>query len=126
MARLSRYQNIWNRNFSFNTLNCGIGGDKVQNVLWQAHILPAIKSARNAVILCGTNNLYPDALEDIADVIIEIWSTFKMFYSNVNVFICGILPCDCYWLHYITNFTKFLKLMCFRFSFSYVGQDTDC
>ena len=126
MAGLSRYQNIWNRNFSFNTLNCGIGRDKVQNVLWQAHILPAVKSARNAVILCGTNNLYPDALEDIADVIIEIWSTFKMFYSNVNVFICGILPCDCYWLHYITNFTKFLKLMCFRFSFSYVGQDIDC
>ena len=25
---LSRYQNIYNGNFSFNTLNCGKGGDK--------------------------------------------------------------------------------------------------
>ena len=29
MAGLSRYQNIWNMNFSFNTLNCSLGGDKV-------------------------------------------------------------------------------------------------
>ena len=34
VAGLSRDQNIWNGNFSFDTLNCGIGGDKVQNVLW--------------------------------------------------------------------------------------------
>ena len=25
MAKLRRYQNIWNRNFSLHTLNCGIG-----------------------------------------------------------------------------------------------------
>ena len=58
VARLRRYQNIWNGNFSFTTLNCGIGGDKVQNVLGRAHNLPAVKSVRNFVILCGTNNLH--------------------------------------------------------------------
>ena len=84
-------------NFSFNTLNCGLGGDKVQNVLWRAHNLPAVKSVRNVVILCGTNNLHLDAPEDLADGIIKIGSTFKRLYTNVNVFLCGILPRDCYW-----------------------------
>ena len=46
VAGLIRYQNMWNENFSFNTLNCGVGGDKVQNVLWQAHNLRALKSVR--------------------------------------------------------------------------------
>ena len=61
VAGLSRYQNIWNGNFSFDTLNCGIGGDKVQNVLCRAHNLPAVKSVRNIVILCVTNNVHLDA-----------------------------------------------------------------
>ena len=70
VAGLSQYQNIWNGNFFVDTLNCGIGGDKVQNVLWRAHNLPPVKSVRNVAILCGTNNLHLDAPEDIADGII--------------------------------------------------------
>ena len=128
VARLSRYQNIWNGNFSFTTLNCGIGGDKVQNVLGRAHNLPAVKSVRNFVILCGTNNLHLDAPEDIADGIIEIGSTFKRLYTNVNVFIYGTLPRDNYWSInrvYIKDVNETLKLKCVQFSFSYIGQDTD-
>ena len=64
VAGLSWYQNIWNRNFSFNTLNCGIVGDKVWNILWRAHNLPAVKSVRNVVFLCDTNNLHLDTPED--------------------------------------------------------------
>ena len=77
VAGLSQYQNIWNRNYSFNTLNCGIGDDKVQNILWPAHNLPAVKSVRNVVNLCGTNNLHLDAPEDVTDGIIETGATFK-------------------------------------------------
>ena len=77
VAVLSRYQNTWNGNFFFNTLNCSVGGDKVQNVLRRAHNLPAVKSVRNVVIFCGTNNLHMDVPEDIADGIIKIGSTFK-------------------------------------------------
>ena len=128
LAGLRRYQNIWNENFSFNTLNCVIGGDKVQNVLWQAQNLPTVKSIRNVVILCGTNDLHLDAPEDIADGIIEIGSTFKRLYTNVNVFICGILPSDCYWSInqvYIKDVNKNLKLMCVGSQFSYIGRDTN-
>ena len=97
VAGLSRYQNIWNRDFSFSTLNCGMGGDSVQNDLRQAYNLPAVKSVRNVVFLCRTNNLHGDAPEDVADGIMKIGSTFKRFCTDVNVFICGIFPCDCCW-----------------------------
>ena len=76
MAGLSRYQNVWNGKFSFNTLNWDIGGDKVQNVLWRAHNLPAVKNIKNVVILCVSNNLHLDAPEDIADGIIKIGINF--------------------------------------------------
>ena len=41
MAGLNRYCKIWN-NFvkPIDVLNCDIGGDKVQNVLWQVQNLP--------------------------------------------------------------------------------------
>ena len=87
-----------------------------------------MKSVRNVVILCGTNNRHLVAPEDIADSIIEIGSTFKRLYTNVNVFICGILSRDCYWSInrvYIKDVNEILKLKCVRFSFSYIGQDTD-
>ena len=96
VAELNRYQNIWSGIFSVNTLNCGIGGDKVRNVLWRADNLAAVKSVKNVAVLCGTNNLHLDEPEDIADGIIEIGSTFKRLFTNVNVFICGILHHDCY------------------------------
>ena len=44
---------------------------------WRARNLPVVKSVRNVVILCATNNLCLGAPEDIADGIIEIGSTFK-------------------------------------------------
>ena len=87
VAGLSRYQNIWNRNFSFNILNCVAGGDKIQNVLWQAHNLPAVKSIRNVIILCSTNNLHRDAPEDIADGIMETGSMFKRLYTKLLMFL---------------------------------------
>ena len=116
---LNRYQNIWNRNFSFNILNCGIGGE------WRAHNLPALKSVRNIVMLSGTNNLNLDAPEDITDGIIEIESTFKKLSINVNVF------CVKFYHMIVTGRqtelykNEILKLKCVRFSFSYIGQDTD-
>ena len=78
MAGLHRYYKIWNNFFKpIDALNCGIGGDKVQNVLWQVQNLPISSSLKNAVILCGTNNLQQDFPEDIVDGIIEIGIVLK-------------------------------------------------
>ena len=66
MAGLHRYFKIWDNFFKpIDALTCGIGGDKVQNVLWRVQNLPISSSLKNAVILCGTNNLQQDSPEDI-------------------------------------------------------------
>ena len=126
VAGLSRYRIIWNGNFSFNILNCGIGGDKFQNIFWRAHNLRAVKSVRNVVILCGKNNLHLDASEDVDDGIIEIRSNCKRLYTNVFIF--EVLSHDCYRSTngvYIKGVNEVLRLKCVRFSFSYIGQDTN-
>ena len=80
-----------------NTLNCGIGGDRVQNVLWRDQNLPVISSLRNVVILCLFYYLFQDSPEDIADGIIEIVQTFQSSYNSINIAIGGILPPDTSW-----------------------------
>ena len=43
VAGLSRYPNVWNKYFApINALNLGIGGDRVENVLWRAIDLPLL------------------------------------------------------------------------------------
>ena len=106
---LSRYQNIWNGNFSFITLN-----------YWIGYLL--LKNIENVVFLCGTNNLHQYAPEDTVDDIIEIWWTF-----NVNACICEISPRDynCT-IHrvQIKDVDEMLKSKCVRFLFGYIGQDS--
>ena len=63
-----RYYKIWNNFFKpIDTLNCGIGGDKVQKVLWREQNLPISTSLTNVVILGSANNLQEDSLGDIVD-----------------------------------------------------------
>ena len=56
---LSQYQNVSNGNFSFSTLNCDIGNDEIQNVLWRAHNFFAekkkknVENVKNVEILCS-------------------------------------------------------------------------
>ena len=58
MAGLHRYYKIWNNFFKvMDALNCGIGGDKVQSVLWRVQNFTISSTLKNAVILCGTRNL---------------------------------------------------------------------
>ena len=86
-ASLSRYQNVWAKFLQpLRALNCGIGGDKVQHVLWRSHNLPVVKSIKKVVVLCGTNNLNQDWPEDVIDGIIEVASTFKSKYGYIGIF----------------------------------------
>ena len=78
MAGLHHYCKIWNNFFeTIDALNCGLREDKMQNVLWQVQNLLISSSLKNAVILCGTNNLQQDSPEDIVGGIIEIGHCFK-------------------------------------------------
>ena len=51
---LTRYSKAWNNFFKpLNTFNYGIGDDRVQHVLWQAHDSCCFLSLRIVVVLCA-------------------------------------------------------------------------
>ena len=51
-AGLGRYQNVWAKFLQpLKALNCGIGSDKVQHVLWRSHNLTVVKSIKKVVVL---------------------------------------------------------------------------
>ena len=107
------------------TLNCGIGGDRIQNVLWRAQNFPVISSLKNVVILCGTNNLFTDSPKDIADCILEIEQTFQSKYSSINIAIGGILPRDASWSinrKFIKEVNEILKAKFCKSFFIYISN----
>ena len=98
VAGLSRMQNVWGKFLKpLKALNCGVGGEKNQHVLWHALNVSVSSNLKNVVVLCGTNNLLLDSHKDIAHGILEIARLFKTNYSGVNVIICGILPREDSW-----------------------------
>ena len=81
--------------FLRNSVNFGVGGDRVENVLWRSQNLPILPSLNKITILCGTNNINNDSPHDIADGVIETASVFKQKYpTSLNIYICGLLPRD--------------------------------
>ena len=94
-AGLSRYFNIWKRYFKpLNAINCGIGGDRVGNILWRCKNLASSSNLQNAVIMCGTNNIQHSSVEEIVDGIVEIAFSLRCIYHPIAIFVCGLLPLD--------------------------------
>ena len=126
-AGLNRYQSVWTKYLEpLKTLNCGIEGDRVQNVFWRAQNLLVISSLKN-VIFCGTNNLFQDSPEDIADGVIEIAETFQSKYNSINFAIGGILPRDASWSInrvLIKEVNRILKEKCYRLFFICISYDS--
>ena len=95
IAGLSRYSNIWKRYFKpLYAINCGIGGDRVENVLWRCKNLPSCPNLQNAVIMCGTNNIQHNSVEDIVDGIVEIALSLRCIYHPIAIFVCRLFNMD--------------------------------
>ena len=94
VAGLSRYTNIWNNLFGNRLINLGVGGDRVENVLWRARDILFFPSLKNVIIFCGTNNVNKDSPYDIFHGLIIISPVLENQSGNSNIFICGILPLD--------------------------------
>ena len=126
IAGLSRYLKVWQRYFTpLKALNFGIGGDRVENVLWRTKNLLIPPSLKNVVVLCGTNNLFIDSPLDIADCIVNIGSCLREKSCSVNVFINRLIPRDESWSVnkvLIKHVNKMLKYLCSKHDFSYVYQ----
>ena len=97
-AGLSCYSNIWKRYFKpLNAIKCGIGGGRVENILWRCKNLPSSPNLQNTVIMCGTNNIQHNSVEDIVDGIVEITLSLKRIYHPIATFVYGLLPHDSNW-----------------------------
>ena len=70
---LRRYPTVW-RNFilQYKTVNLGIGGDQIENVLWRINDIVLPKSIRSVVIHCGTNNIDTSSSDEISVGVVTI------------------------------------------------------
>ena len=82
---LARYPDVWDLLKPFNTVNCGIRGDSIQNLLWRVDHLSLPVSLRVAVLLCGTNNIQHDEPKDIAEGVIACGS--KLLEKDFFIFL---------------------------------------
>ena len=73
VAGLRRYPTVW-RNFilQYKTVNLGIGGDRIKNVLWRINDILLPKSIRSVVIHCGTNNIDTSSSDEISVGVVTI------------------------------------------------------
>ena len=97
MANRTRYPSVWDDHLSpFNTVNCGIGGDRTQHVLWRADNMYLPPSVSVAAILCGTNNMDTNIHrpQDIAHSVLLCGTRLRERHPHLNVIFVGILPRD--------------------------------
>ena len=78
----------------FRTLNFGISGDKIQNVLWRVYNMTLPASVEYLIIHCGTNNLGHNSPLKIAEGLINIACILKKNYKGLHIFISCLLSRD--------------------------------
>ena len=71
-------------------INLGIGGDKVENLLWRVKNGDFPRKSRKVFISIGTNNILKNDTLSIANTIIEISEIIKA--TGSEVYICAQYP----------------------------------
>ena len=128
----SRYPSVWDHHLApLNAINCGIRGDRTQNVMWQVdHMyLPATVSV--GVIHCGINDIneastHADIPHEIAESVILCGSKLKARHPLMSIIIVGILPIEEAFggrkSSQIDKVNKILEESCQSHSFLFVEQ----
>ena len=94
-ANFDKCSDIFDKFFlPFHTLNFGISGDKIQNVLWRVYNIALPASAEYVIITCGTNSLGHKSPLKIAEGLINIACILKKSYKNLHIFVSCLLPKD--------------------------------
>ena len=68
----------------------------MENILWRCQNLPSSPHLQNTVIMCSTNNMQYNSVEDIVGIV-EIALSLRRKYQPVAIFVCGLLPRDNNW-----------------------------
>ena len=88
ISNLSRYSDVWKNYFSIqDTLNFGIQGDKIQNMLWRLNNLNFTKncSIKYIFILAATNNVDHNSPEEITNGLITSGLSAQAQCQNAKV-----------------------------------------
>ena len=88
---------VWNKFKSYRAINCGMGGDKTQHVLWRAKQMFLPPTVNYIVIFSGANNIDRDSPRDIARGILSIAAAFKKKSLRPKIIISGLIPRDLNW-----------------------------
>ena len=92
---LARYHRVWSKYFEpLRALNFGVGGDRIQHVLWRIENGEIPLNLQVAFVHCGTNNLDRDNPAEIRDGIASIVNTIQEKKPNDNIIVSGLLPRD--------------------------------
>ena len=92
-ANFDKCSDIFDKFFlPFCTLNFGISGDKMQNVLWRAYNMTLPASVEYVIIHSGTNNLGHSSPLKIAKGLINIACILKKNYKDLHIFVSCLLP----------------------------------
>ena len=106
------------------SLNSGIGEDRLEFIALASHESTP-KLLKNAVIFCGTDNIFKDFCMDIADCIVNIDSCLRDESSNINVFIYKLISRYESWsvnTVLIKEVNRILEYLCSKHDFSFVNQ----
>ena len=82
---------VWDRCFGKHTVNLGIGGDKVKDVIWCNGNLDANKEERYVVLICGTNIIDKNVPADVGKGIKHAIQLIKCKFYNCKVVVLEIL-----------------------------------
>ena len=92
IANFDKCSDIFDKFFlPLRTLNFGIRGDKIKNVLWRVYNLTLLASIEYVIINCGTNNLGHNSPLKIAKRLINIVCILK---KDLHNFVSCLLPKD--------------------------------
>ena len=72
--------------------NFGIGGDRVENILYRIQSYPIVKEIRKVVIAVGTNNLFTNSAKMIESTIAAVHAMAKEKFPAADIYIQAILP----------------------------------
>ena len=95
IANFDKCSDIFDKFFlPFRTLNFGICGDKIQNVLWRVYNMTLPASVEYVIIHCGTNNPGHNSPLQVAEGLINIACILKKNYKNLHIFVSCLLPTE--------------------------------
>ncbi len=94
MNGLQRYNDVWQRLMTQSrSVNFGIGGDKVENILDRIIYGEYPASVKNVFIQAGTNNLQTQSTAgEISRAIVETASSCRTRFPEASITIIGLLP----------------------------------